>query len=192
MRYWVTPLSHDSCSHSCSCDRLPWWSLCAVRCGWMMVLVRVDTAFPVRRDIVLTFRMPTHTLRPRKHLTTYVTHTVECRHPCRHRGHAPFACDPPVCRSMWTLYVAPASAMSLWRVPSGEVIGPQRYSSSAAMNSKLHACSLWWSWTAAQSAVIHDISVKGQCNRSLLFRNDVRIIDVRLTSPVSILIVFCV
>jgi len=69
--------------------------LCAVRCGRVMVTVWAVTACPVN----------SHSARQHMHSSrrNVLPHTLQCRRPCQHRAHAPFAGVPPVCWRAWKL-----------------------------------------------------------------------------------------
>jgi len=74
-----------------------------------------------------------------------------------------------------------SSPVDMWLVPV--LAGSQLpvYSSATTVHKRLHACSLRWSWMAAPRAVFHDIDYM-PTQSIAAGRNDVRIIDVRLTT----------
>jgi len=124
------------------------WTVCS-EVQRVMMIVRVVAACPVSR-VVLTFGMPMHGLQPQKRFTTHVALVSLDVHASTapvHHSQLPqqFASTREHHRT------APVAVTSLWMVPPvrqrlASWQEPQCCSSAAAINKKLHACSLRWWW----------------------------------------------
>jgi len=96
--------------------------LCAVRCGWVMLIVPVVATCPVHQFIVLAIARRRTSCGRRNVLP----HTLQCQHPCRHHARAPFAGALPVCQCACTLQ----DSAGCWGT-SSKLIGLQCYSSGS-------------------------------------------------------------